>query len=156
MRIKSNYLIIPLLTIVVAALGSLFTDTGMFWYGMLKLPSFTPPGWIIGMVWSVIFAMAAASLMIIWNRTIHNRALWTLVVLFVLNGILNALWSWLFFVKHDLMAAFYEAAVIEFSVLAIIISSWRVSRLSALLMVPYAGWVIFATYLTWLIWQMNG
>lgn len=152
---KLSYIIIPLITLATALLGSRLTSSGMDWYKTINLPAWTPAGSIIGAVWTVLFVLATISALIIWNRSAHDTRFWWIVAIFVANAILNAGWSWLFFNQHLLGLAIFEAALLGASILALIILIWPSSRLAAALLVPYAAWVAFATFLTYKIWSLN-
>lgn len=152
---KLNYFIIPLIAILTAALGSIITSQGMSWYNSIKLPSWTPPGSAIGLVWTILFILATASALIIWNKSTHNNFFWWIIGFFLLNAVLNFFWSYLFFGQHLIGYAVIEAALLALSVLVIIILSWPLSKYASLLMLPYFLWVIFATYLTYSVWILN-
>jgi len=153
---KPNYFIIPLFTIFIAILGSDITSKGMEWYDKLNLPSFTPPGSVIGAVWTVLFILATISTLIFYNREQCCGVRFFLVVLlFVVNGVLNILWSQIFFGTHLLHTAIWEAGALGLSVLALIIFVWPTSRLASILLVPYFLWVSFAPYLTYAVWLLN-
>lgn len=67
---KLNYLVIPLITVIVAVSGSSFTNQGLnSWYNTLKLPLIAPPGWFIGLIWTIIYILATVSAIILWNLT---------------------------------------------------------------------------------------
>ena len=152
---KLNYFLIPLATIAVAVFGSILTSGDMAWYKTIKIPSWAPPGALIGAVWTTIFILTAISALIVWNRAQHAGVFWWIAAIFIANGILNVFWSYLFFNQHLLYAAGWEAALLGASVLALIILIWPISRLASSLLLPYAGWVSFATYLTFLISNFN-
>lgn len=152
---KWNFILIPLAVIVVAGFGSLLTGGGMEWYRSIKLPSWTPPGSIIGTVWTIIFILTAVSAIIFWSKAPHDSRFWAVVAIFILNGLLNVLWSYLFFNQHLLGAATVEAALLDLSVIALIILIWPISRLASALLFPYAAWVAFATYLTYIVSSLN-
>jgi len=149
-----NYFLIPVLIFLSAYCGGIITNRGMNWYKKLKLPSFTPPGYFIGFVWTIIFILLAVSIIIASLDLSGNVLLW-LVALFILNLIMNFLWSELFFGRHLIGLAVIESLLLEFSVLALIIYIWPISVLAAALLFPYAGWVGFATGLTYVIWLLN-
>ncbi|MBU4422041.1 tryptophan-rich sensory protein [Candidatus Parcubacteria bacterium] len=156
MRLKLNYIIIPLFTIALAYFGGQITSTGMEWYKTINLPAFTPPGYIIGAVWTFIFLCATISAIIIWNKLEKNNSRFIFIIIFfIINGGLNFLWSYIFFGQHLFYPAIIEAAILGFSVLVIIASTWSVSRLASILLFPYFVWVTFATYLTYSIWLLN-
>ncbi|MDD2646946.1 MAG: tryptophan-rich sensory protein [Patescibacteria group bacterium] len=153
---KKGQVVIFLLTIIVALTGSVITDLGMNWYGMINLPNFTPPGAMIGLVWTLIFILAMVSAMIIWRRKEFSRIYrQQIMILFGVNAFLNIFWSFLFFSAHSLYFSIWEAGLLGLSVLALIISIWPKSKTAASLLIPYFLWVSFATYLTYSVWLLN-
>lgn len=152
---KLNYIIIPLLVVAVSVTGSYFTSGGMEWYATISLPSWTPPGSVIGAVWTFIFILTAISIIIVWNKSERDDRFYFILTLFIVNGILNIGWSFIFFGMHWIAVAFFEAVLLGLTVLALIILIKPVNRLASLLLLPYFLWVSFASYLTYTIWQMN-
>jgi len=153
---KLRYLVIPLVTVLVAVVGSRFTSVGLeSWYATIKKPAWTPPGSVIGAVWTTIFILSTASALILWNTAAAKARLPLLATVFLLNAALNVAWSWLFFVQHRLTLAGWEAVLLDLSCIALVVLAWPLSRLAAALLVPYAAWVAFATYLTFTIARMN-
>jgi tryptophan-rich sensory protein len=152
---KLNHLLIPAAVVSVAVLGSIFTRGGMSWYRTLKLLSWTPPGSTIGLVWTVIFALSAASLLLVFNGGHAAQALRPILRVALLNAALNVLWSLLFFGFHRLGAATFEAALLGATVVWLMVLVWPLSRLASLLLAPYAAWVAFATYLAYSVWRLN-
>ncbi|MDD4995606.1 MAG: tryptophan-rich sensory protein [Patescibacteria group bacterium] len=155
MKIKPNYIIIPLVTFAIGWLGSYFTGMGMDWYDTLKLPAFAPPGWVIGAAWTVIYILSTISLLIAWNKFPHDAGFRMIAVLFIINGFLNAFWCVLWFAWHLMGLAILEMIFLEATVIAIMIMEWPRSRAAAWLMLPYAGWVAFATFLAINVWRLN-
>lgn len=151
---KLHYIYIPLVTFLVAAAGSYFTGLGMDWYATLTLPSFTPAGGVIGTVWTVIFVLTAVSAIILWNQA-RGRARARIIGLFLINACLNLLWSVLFFYGQQIFASIVEMVLLEATVIALIVLAWPVSRAAAFLLLPYAAWVAFATYLASNVWFLN-
>jgi len=153
---RPNYLIIPLITVLVSVLGQRFTSSGLAsWYKTLNLPSWTPPGSVIGLVWTIIFACATASALILWNAPAAKARLPVLAAAFLVNAALNVLWSWIFFAQRRPTIAGWEAILLDLSILVLIALAWPISRLAALLLVPYAAWVAFAAYLNFTIARLN-
>ncbi|MGE5297765.1 MAG: TspO/MBR family protein [Acidobacteriaceae bacterium] len=153
---KLNYLVIPLFTIAVAAIGSFFTNQGLKgWYQSIRLPSWTPPGSTIGLVWTILFILATVAALIVWNKLPHDQSFWLVISIFVANGILNYLWSYLFFASHQLKLAIFEAGLLGLTILALVILIWPKNKLSAALLIPYFIWVSFATYLTYSVYRLN-
>jgi tryptophan-rich sensory protein len=152
---KPNYFIIPLVTVLTSLIGSSFTDPQNSWYKSLNFPSFTPPGYVIGLVWTVIFILTMISALLVWNGIVSRRKLSIIGWLFILNAVLNITWSWLFFGQHLIAPAVIEAACLGASVIVLIAFIAPISRPAAWLLAPYAIWVSFATYLTYSIWSLN-
>jgi len=154
---KLNYIIIPLITLGVAGLGSWLTSSGMDWYEAINLPGWTPAGGVIGTAWTIIFILATISALLVWNKKDKGsdiRRRW-IVVLFLVNAFLNVFWSYLFFNQHLIGPAVWEAGLLGLSVLVLIILIWPLYRWAAILLMPYLGWVCFATYLTYAVWWLN-
>lgn len=152
---KIYLIIIPLITVTVALSGSLITDRGMDWYNQIKLPVWTPSGEIIGIAWTLIFIFTTYSAMLFWNRGFRNKRFWAVIVLFLLNGALNALWSFLFFGLHYVGASILEMIILEITTIALVVLIRPTSRLASILLYPYAIWVAFATYLAYSVLILN-
>lgn len=150
-----GYILIPLVTLIVAVGGSFLTDAGMPWYDALTLPPWTPDGSVIGIVWTVIYILATVSALLVWHRHRNHRRLPVIMAAFALNATLNLLWSAVFFRWHLIGLAAVEAGILGCSVLLLIVLIWPLSRLAPALLVPYALWVSFATYLNASIWLLN-
>jgi len=148
---KLNYIIIPLIAFLVATIGSFFTGTGMDWYETINLPSWTPPGYIIGIVWTIIFILTAISALIVWKKPRN----WLIIIIFLINAFLNVFWSYLFFNQHLIGAAFFEAVILDITVFILIFLIWPLSKLASLLLLPYGLWTAFASFLTLVVWFMN-
>lgn len=155
-KIKLNYFIIPLFVLAAAWLGGWLTSSGIAngWYNTINKPTWTPPGSIIGAIWTIIFILSAISAVLVWNSSHNSRFVW-IITFFIINAVLNIFWSFLFFNQHLIFAAALEAILLELSVFALIILIWPISIMAAALLLPYAGWVIFATYLTFYISALN-
>jgi tryptophan-rich sensory protein len=138
----------------VAVMGGLMTDIGP-WYDSLRKPSWQPPGWLFGPVWTAIFALVAFAGAEAWRRARRGRDRQFLVLLFSVNGFLNVLWSLLFFRLHRPDWALVEVAALWVSILALIVVLRRYARGSAWLLVPYLLWVTFAAILNWTVVQLN-
>jgi len=169
MKFKLNYIIIPLVTVVVAVIGGTFSSLGMTWYDTeLIRPVLNPPKWIFPVAWNIIFVLTTISALITWNkRYIENRFLLVfkkkeidviflfVVGLFIANAVFNVLWSLLFFTLHQISLALFEMVILEITTLLIMGLLWNRSKLASLLLLPYAVWVGFATYLTFQIVLLN-
>ncbi|MBU3964636.1 tryptophan-rich sensory protein [Patescibacteria group bacterium] len=152
---KIYLIIIPLITVIVALSGSFVTSRGMDWYNQINLPAWTPSGDIIGIAWTLIFILATYSAILFWNRGFRNKRFWIVIALFLLNGALNALWSFLFFGLHFVGASILEMIALETTIICLIFLIKPTSRLASILLYPYAIWVAFATYLAYSILMLN-
>jgi tryptophan-rich sensory protein len=151
-----TYSLSALFYVAVSFAGRWFTDQGLTdWYPTIAKPSFTPQGSVIGIVWTVIFVLSAISLILFINRGRKAQNFWLIIGVFILNGILNAVWSYLFFTKHMVGFAVIDAVLIGITVGLIMILVWPYSKASSLLLLPYLLWTSFASYLTYTIYTMN-
>lgn len=141
-----------LLTFAAAAIGSQFMPGE--WYARLAKPSWTPPSWLFGPVWTLLYVLMAVAAWLVWK----DRGFAGARVALVLYGVqlaLNAAWSWLFFGLQRPGLAFAEILVLWIAILATLIAFWRHRALAGALLVPYLAWVSFATALNLAIWRLN-
>jgi benzodiazapine receptor len=150
-----SVVVIVLAVIAMAALGGRYSVMNRDWYDALNKPSWQPPNWLFGPVWTVLFILFAISLILIWNTLPRTGITYAIMGLAVLNGILNIAWSWLFFGNKLIYPAIYDSLMLCLSVIAIMIVAWPISRAAGLLLAPYALWSAFATYLTATIYKLN-
>ncbi|SFI09755.1 TspO/MBR family protein [Methylobacterium brachiatum] len=145
---------------VTAAIGSAATQAEIpGWYAGLTKPSFNPPNWVFPVAWTILYTMIAVSL---WRllgampRTGPSREGWWLALIaFLVQIALNAAWTPVFFTAHAIGTGLIVVAMLLVMVLWTIRLSWRFDRIAALLLVPYAGWVAFATLLNAAILRLN-
>jgi tryptophan-rich sensory protein len=138
-----------------AAVGATITDIGP-WYLALKQPDWAPPNWLFGPAWTIIFMLCTFSGTTAWLSARSSAAFEAIVGLFALNGLLNLLWSFLFFRLHRPDLAALEVGVLWSSIAALNIVLWRISRPASLLLLPYLVWVGFAAMLNRAIVELNG
>lgn len=139
----------------ILALGQAVTTPGLaLWYQTLVLPSYTPPGMIIGAVWTTLYALLAAAIVLSWNAT-GKKFLRDLAPLYLVNGALNVMWSVVFFGMHDIPGAAITAAVLTFSTAILLVANLKASKLAAALLIPYVLWAGFATVLNTHIAVLN-
>ena len=135
-----------------AATGA-FTPPGD-WYAGLKRPPLTPPDWIFGPVWTLLYICIAVAGWLVWQRA-GLRGARAAFAVFLAQLALNALWSVLFFGLHLPGAAVLEILALWASILATILLFWRVRPLAGALLIPYLAWVTFACYLNLGFWRLN-
>ncbi|GAB3304156.1 tryptophan-rich sensory protein [Luteimonas notoginsengisoli] len=140
--------------VAAAAIGSAASIRAGSFYAQLARPDWAPPSEIFGPVWSVLYALMGLAAWLVWRVDGWRRARVALV-LFCVQLVLNALWSWLFFGWHLGAAAFVDIIVLWVLVAATLVAFWRVRPLAGGLLVPYLLWVGFAAALNWSVWQLN-
>lgn len=142
------------LTGAAAAAGAVASaDAGTF-YGQLARPDWAPPPWLFAPVWTVLYVLMSIAAWLVWRARGWRGAPAALGV-YAAQLAANALWTWLFFGWHRGAWAFGEILVLWLLIVATIALFWRVRRLAAVLLLPYATWVTFASALTYAIWALN-
>jgi tryptophan-rich sensory protein len=140
-------------TLAVAGLGMAVTDLGP-WYVSLKQPEWKPPDAWFGPAWTLIYTLAATAAVKSWmaaDRAGQRR----LVAAFALNGLLNLLWSWLFFRARRPDWALVEVVLLWLSIVLLIVLAARHSSTAAWLLAPYLAWVSFAAALNFAVVRLN-
>lgn len=136
----------------VAALGSLATSPEIpGWYATLSKPSWTPPSWLFGPVWTTLYAMMAVAAWLVWRRDGWGGA----ITFFIVQLVLNLAWSFIFFKFHSPGLAFIEIVLLWTAIVATTVKFAGVAQTAALLLVPYLLWVTFAAALNFSIWRLN-
>ena len=148
-------LIAALVSSMVALMGATITDIGP-WYRGLVQPPWAPPDFVYAIGWTVIFALIAVAGVNAWMATHDYREREWLLGWFALNGVLNLLWSFLFFRFHRPDWAVIEVVALWLSIAALIIVTSRRSKSAALLLLPYLLWVTFAGSLNLAVVRLNG
>ena len=124
------------------------------WYATLNKPSFNPPNWLFGPVWTTLYVLMGISVYLIWKQPVsteRNKAL----QLFILQFILNFCWSFIFFGLHATGWALIEMIALWILILLSILHFAKHSKTAAWLLVPYIAWVSFALLLNAAIWKLN-
>jgi tryptophan-rich sensory protein len=139
----------------VAAFGALTTIGAVNgWYSRSPHVLWTPPNFAFGPVWSVLYTLIGVSGWLVWQHRTHRNAAVALP-LFVVQLVLNSLWTPVFFGGYGLIgsSALWIALVViialDLAVAATIAAFWPVSRLAAILLLPYLVWILYASTLNW-------
>jgi tryptophan-rich sensory protein len=157
LRQASDLLALIILCFATAAIGSVaVARTVDNWYLTIHRPSWNPPNWLFAPVWTTLYLMMAISAWVVWrHRFAHPAKVWPALALFVIQLLLNTAWSWIFFAWKLPGPALVEIAILWLAIAATIALDWRISRVAALLLVPYLAWVTFASALNAAIWRLN-
>jgi tryptophan-rich sensory protein len=141
--------------LLIGVLGAVSTASSVdTWYTGLNKPSWNPPDWIFGPVWTTLYVMMGVSVWLVWRRR-HEVETRAAMMLFGLQMILNAAWSVLFFGMQRPGWAAAEIVVLWLAIVATTAEFGRISKPAAWLLVPYLAWVSFAGFLNFTIWRLN-
>jgi len=139
--------------LLVGAVGSIFTYSSIpNWYASLNKPSFNPPNWIFGPVWTALYILMGISLCLFWDRKTKSKKSYAI---FSIQLGLNILWSIIFFALHSPFLAFIEIILLWIAILLTILNFHKVSKTAAYLLIPYICWVSFASVLNLFILLLN-
>jgi benzodiazapine receptor len=136
----------------VSVLGGRATVSGLAeWYPALRKPSWTPPRWVFGPAWTLLYPIIAVAGWMAWREGRARLG----PLLFLLQLALNAAWPWVFFAQRRPDRALVCIAALWVAILGTALAFWRSSRWAAVLLVPYLAWVGFAAALNYAIWRLN-
>jgi len=137
-------------------LGSIFTRPAIpTWYATLKKPSFTPPDGVFSPVWITLFVLMGIAAFLVWNKGLSDQRVKIALSIFVVQLILNVLWSVMFFGLRSPLVGLIEIVVLWVVILLSILYFLKVSNIAGILLVPYILWVSFAAVLNFSIWRLN-
>ncbi len=138
-----------------AAIGGAFTATSVrTWYLEIAKPTWTPPSWVFGPVWTILYVLMGVSAWLVWRAAPWPNARVALT-LFGVQLVLNTAWSILFFGAQNPGLAFLEILLLWCAIVATIVTFWRHSKTASVMLAPYLCWSSFAAFLNYAIWQMN-
>lgn len=142
--------------LAVGGISGLFTVTGVeSWYQTINKPSWNPPSWVFGPVWTTLYVMMGVALFLVWKSGSSDILKRTAIILFAVQLMLNFFWSFIFFNQHQVGWALVEIIVMWIFILLTILAFGNISKVAAWLLVPYISWVSFATILNYTIWKLN-
>lgn len=142
------------LSFAAAALGGFVSTNAGDFYRQLARPEWAPPGWLFGPVWTLLYLLMGIAAWLVWRER-GFRTPRTALVLFLVQLVVNALWSWLFFAWKLGAAAFADILLLWVLVLWTAIAFWRVRRVAGALLLPYLAWVTYASALAYWVWRHN-
>ena len=151
---RSIIALIGWLVLCFAAAGTAVFVSTDGWYAALNKPSWNPPAWLFGPAWTLLYITMAVAAWLVWREG-GWKAQGRTLGLFLLQWLLNALWTPLFFGLHRPGLAFAEIILLWLAIAATLVSFWRVRKVAGILLVPYLAWVSFAAALNFTIWRLN-
>lgn len=125
------------------------------WYVTLVRPSFAPPTWVFGPVWTAIYLIMGIAAFVVWQRGLGTPLVRRALGVFVAQLALNWLWSVLFFGMRAPGVALLDIVLLWALIAWCTILFFRVRTVAGALMVPYLAWVTFATALNFEFWRLN-
>ncbi len=125
------------------------------WYATLSKPVFSPPNWIFGPVWTVLYALMGISLYLVWMKSTKNKRVKQALALFAFQLLLNFLWSFLFFGLQNQLLGFIDIILLWIIIALTIRAFYSLSKPAAYLLFPYIIWVSFAFLLNLSIVFLN-
>jgi tryptophan-rich sensory protein len=132
--------------------GSQFTPGE--WYASLEKPAWNPPSSIFAPVWTCLYILMALAVWLVWIQARHPGRIHAVAV-FIMQLVLNGLWSYLFFGLNRPGMAFLEIIIMWGAILVTIVMFWKIRPLAGILLMPYLLWVSFASVLNHQLWRLN-
>jgi benzodiazapine receptor len=146
-------LFIPL---AIGAIGGLFTSEAvMTWYPTLNKPSFNPPNWIFGPMWTLLYILMGIASYRVWQRREQVAHVPRTVAIYGMQLTLNLMWSFLFFYNQSIGGALFEIIVLLIFIIMNARMFYKIDKTAGLLYIPYILWVSFATALNAAIFMLN-
>jgi tryptophan-rich sensory protein len=151
-----KFIIAELVCFGAAALGVVFTVSAIpTWYSTLNKPFFSPPNWLFGPAWTILYFLMGAALYRVWTKGFKSKKVRDGIKLFAVQLILNAIWSPVFFGAKELMLSLIIIIFMWIFILKTIIAFAKIDKISSYLLYPYLAWVSFATVLNFSVWFLN-
>ena len=150
----------PIISIIICEfaglIGYLFTRPGIpTWYASLQKPFFTPPDWVFGPAWIILYILMGIAASLVWQNRLDPQKTRNALTLFGIQLVLNALWPFVFFGLKSPLAGLIEITILAAAILLTIQKFLGVSERAGILLIPYFIWVAFASGLNLSIWVLN-
>jgi benzodiazapine receptor len=151
---------IAIAVIICLAVGyssSTFTKEGVeTWYPTILKPNFNPPNWVFMPVWTLLFILIGVAAGIVWDKiNEQNEEVKKALGFFLIQLILNAVWSYLFFGLKNPTLALIEIALLWLMIYETYLKFDKINKIAGYLLIPYMAWVSFAGILNASIWWLN-
>jgi benzodiazapine receptor len=144
-----------MLPLTIGGLAGIFTSREIAgWYSSLNRPSFNPPNWVFGPVWTTLYIVMGISLYLVWILP-PSRQRQHAMMMYGVQLALNFIWSFLFFYFKRIDLAVGEIILLWLSIAAMLVLFFRLRPVAAYLNIPYLFWVSFATILNIAYAQLN-
>lgn len=145
---------------LVGASGAAFTTRGLDWYGRLEAPPVSPPDWVFGPVWTLLFALMGISVWLVWRRRresiVTGRRVNRTIALFAGHMVVNVAWSAAFFGLESTALGLAVIVLLWTLIMVTLVAFYRIDWRAGALFTPYLAWVSFAAVLNAWLWLLNG
>lgn len=150
-----NFLLSLFLVVITAIWGSYFNSFAMDgYYEKIQRSALTPPNYVFPIVWTVLYALMVISLDLLLNIELKKSR--HAVELFVFNLFLHILWTYAFFYHGYFLAGLMILIMLDVLTAVLIEEAYKLQKTAGILLLPLGAWIIFATYLNWVIYDLNG
>ncbi len=144
--------IILLITFIASSIGGFVTTSFKEpWYSEIILPSFNPPSWVFGPVWSTLYLLMSISIWRVWIENFNKKIL----NIYFIHIIFNAAWSIIFFGFHQILFALIDLTIILIFIIILMRIYYKINKISFYLMTPYLLWSSYAFVLNFSIFLLN-
>ena len=144
--------LILLVTFVASSIGGFVTSSFKEpWYSEIILPTFNPPSWVFGPVWTTLYILMSVAAWIAWNKTSDKKIL----QVYFVHLFFNSLWSVIFFGFHQIFIALIDLGIILVFIIWLMKIYYQINKISFLLMMPYLLWSSYALVLNTTIFYLN-
>jgi tryptophan-rich sensory protein len=144
------------LPLAIGGLGGFFTfESVKTWYITLNKPALNPPNWIFGPVWTTLYVLMGIASFLVWQKRKENPLYKKAIAFYLVQLVLNLMWSFLFFYQQQVGLALAEIILLWLVIATNGYLFYKINKTAGLLFVPYLLWVSFATYLTYAIYTLN-
>jgi tryptophan-rich sensory protein len=151
-----KYALAIVICLTAGGLGTFFTVSAIpTWYATLVKPAFSPPNYLFGPVWSLLYVLMGISVAIIWEKGLKTKKVRDAVYLFGIQLFLNAIWSPIFFGAKNLFIALVVIVIMWIYIVKTIRAFAKIDKKASYLLYPYIAWVSFATVLNFSVWFLN-
>jgi benzodiazapine receptor len=150
-------LIISILIPIIVGFTSAFLTFSSIpeFFATLNKPTWAPPAWAFGPIWTVLYILMGIALFLVWREGLERRDVKIAIGIFALQLILNFFWTIIFFGFKSLFGGLIEIVFLWIAILINIILFYRISRTAGILLVPYIIWVSIASYLNYTVFLLN-
>ena len=143
-------------SLAAGGVGVIFTTPAIrTWYVDLNKPFFTPPNWLFGPAWTILYILMGIAAFMIWRIGLSTPGVQIALIAFLIQLILNLLWSIVFFGMHSIVGGVVVIVLLWIAILVTLIKFWSLYQTAGILMIPYLLWVTFASALNIAIWRLN-